>query len=85
MVPTPIISGSGDVSTNGKPAARVGDSLVPHAKPKSPSHGCSIQAGASNVFINGRLATHVDDPIDCGGKVSTASRYDSTCHQRSDD
>ncbi|MCE2029161.1 type VI secretion system PAAR protein [Sessilibacter corallicola] len=71
--PTPIISGSGDVLINGKPAARKGDSLLPHAKPKSPPHGRSISEGSGSVYINGRPAARVLDAISCGGLVCTGS------------
>lgn len=71
--PTPISSGSGNVFTNGKPAARKGDSLIPHAKPKHPPHGRSIAEGSSSVFINGKPAARVTDGIDCGGNVSAGS------------
>jgi uncharacterized Zn-binding protein involved in type VI secretion len=71
--PSPITSGSGDVFINGKPAARVGDSLAPHTKPKSPPHGRSIAAGASQVFINGKPAARVGDAISCGGNVAAGS------------
>ncbi|MGH1441592.1 MAG: PAAR domain-containing protein [Cellvibrionaceae bacterium] len=66
--PTPITSGSGDVTINGKPAARVGDSLKRHCK-----HGRSIAAGSSSVTINGRPAARVGDAIACGGKVAAGS------------
>lgn len=49
--PTPIIAGSGDVFINSKPAARQGDALVPHAKPKSPPHGRSIAEGSSTFLL----------------------------------
>jgi uncharacterized Zn-binding protein involved in type VI secretion len=71
--PTPIIIGSGDVFTNGKPAARKGDALLPHAKPKSPPHGRSIAEGSGSVFINGKPAARISDAIDCGGNVCTGS------------
>ncbi|MGH1486837.1 MAG: type VI secretion system PAAR protein [Cellvibrionaceae bacterium] len=71
--PSPITSGSGDVKVNGIPAARVGDSLAPHVKPKSKPHGRSIAAGSSTVFINGKPAARVGDAISCGGKVATGS------------
>jgi len=71
--PSPITSGSGDVITNGRPAARLGDSLAPHVKPKSKPHGRSIAAGASQVFINGKPAARIGDAISCGGNVSTGS------------
>jgi len=71
--PTPIVSGSSNVHTNSRPAARLGDSLMPHAAPSSPLHGRSIAAGASTVFINSKPAARVGDSINCGGKVSTGS------------
>ena len=71
--PTPIVSGSSNVHTNSRPAARLGDSLIPHAAPSSPLHGRSIAAGASTVFINSKPAARVGDSINCGGNVSTGS------------
>ena len=66
--PTPVTSGSDDVMINGKPAARMGDSLAPHCK-----HGRSIGEGSSTVSINGKPAARVGDAIVCGGKLSTGS------------
>ena len=71
--PSPVISASGNVKTNGRGAARVGDALAPHVKPKSPPHGRSIAAGSSTVFINGKAAARVGDAISCGGKIATGS------------
>ena len=71
--PTPITAGSGNVTINGRPAARMGDSLLLHAKPKSPPHGRSIGEGSPCVSINGRPAARVGDKVSCGGKVSTGS------------
>ncbi|MGH1485270.1 MAG: PAAR domain-containing protein [Cellvibrionaceae bacterium] len=71
--PSPITAGSGDVFTNSIPAARKGDSLAPHVKPKSKPHGRSIKAGSGSVFINGKQAARVGDPIDCGGTVAAGS------------
>lgn len=71
--PSPIISGSSDVITNGRPAARQGDALAPHDKPKSPPHGRSIAEGSPTVFINGKPAARVGDGISCGGNISTGS------------
>ena len=74
---TPIISGSPDVSINGKPAARKGDPVLLHACPcpKMPHgiHGRSISAGSSNVSINGKPASRVGDAIGCGGQVAAGS------------
>lgn len=71
--PSPIISGSSDVTINGIPAARKGDSLAPHVKPKSSPHGRAIAGGSSTVLINGKPAARVGDAIDCGGKVIVGS------------
>jgi len=75
--PTTVASGSGDVSINGKPAARLGDSVVLHACPcpKMPHgiHGRGISAGSSNVSINGKAAARVGDAIGCGGSVAAGS------------
>lgn len=74
---TPIISGSPDVSINGKPAARKGDPVLLHACPcpNMPHgiHGRSISAGSSNVSINGKPASRVGDAIGCGGQVAAGS------------
>ena len=74
---TPIIAGSGDVSINGKPAARKGDAVLLHACPcpKMPHgiHGRSLSAGSSNVSINGKPAARAGDAIDCGGSVASGS------------
>ena len=74
---TPITSGSADVSINGKPAARQGDSVLLHACPcpKMPHalHGRSISAGSSTVSINGKPAARVGDSLGCGGSVSAGS------------
>ncbi len=74
---TPIIAGSGDVSINGKPAARKGDAVLLHACPcpykPHGVHGRSISAGSSTVSINGKPAARVGDAIDCGGEVASGS------------
>ncbi|ENM5763206.1 PAAR domain-containing protein [Vibrio mimicus] len=74
---TPIIAGSGDVSINGKPAARKGDAVLLHACPcpykPHGVHGRSISAGSSTVSINGKPAARVGDAIDCGGSVASGS------------
>lgn len=74
---TPIIAGSGDVSINGKPAARKGDAVLLHACPcPNMPHGIharSISAGSSNVSINGKPAARVGDAIGCGGSVAAGS------------
>ncbi|GAA0243321.1 type VI secretion system PAAR protein [Marinomonas primoryensis] len=65
--PTPVTAGSPDVNYDGSPAARVGDPLEPHDKPKHPPHPRAIAAGSSSVFINGKPAALTGGAIDCGG------------------
>lgn len=71
--PTPIISGSGDVSINGFPAVREGDPLIPHACGNCPPHPRSISAGSATVSINGKAAARTGDAIGCGGSISGGS------------
>lgn len=65
--PTPVTAGSPNVKIDGIPAARVGDPLMPHSKPKHPPHGRSIASGSSTVFINGKPAAITGGSVSCGG------------------
>lgn len=59
-----IATGSGDVSINGRPAARVGDLSTPHLRPagiKCVPHVAPIMTGSTSVFINGRPAARQGD------------------------
>ncbi|QRV24891.1 type VI secretion system PAAR protein [Marinomonas foliarum] len=67
--PTPVTAGSPNVKYDGSPAARAGDPLEPHDKPKNPTHPRAIAAGSSSVFINGKPAAVTGGAIDCGGVV----------------
>lgn len=70
---TSITAGSGDVSVDFLPAARVGDPLAAHGCKDCPPHGRGIASGSSTVTINGRAAARVGDGITCGGSVSSGS------------
>ncbi|SHO56315.1 PAAR motif protein [Vibrio quintilis] len=65
--PTPVISGSSDVFMDGISAARVGDLLAPHAKPKHPPHKRKILSGSSTVQINYKPAALTGGTVNCGG------------------
>ncbi|WP_332457875.1 type VI secretion system PAAR protein [Vibrio gazogenes] len=65
--PTPVTAGSPDVKFDGIPAARVGDPLASHSKPKHPPHGRSIASGSSTVSINGKAAAITGGAVSCGG------------------
>jgi len=71
--PTPIIGGSADIIINGRPAARVGDALVPHGCGNCPPHGRAISEGSSTVVFNGKPAARTGDAIDCGGVIISGS------------
>lgn len=64
---TPIITGSPTVKFDGIPAARLGDALAPHDKPKHPKHPRSIISGSSTVFIDGKAAAITGGSVSCGG------------------
>jgi uncharacterized Zn-binding protein involved in type VI secretion len=64
---TPIITGSSTVKFDGIPAARLGDALAPHSKPKHPIHSRSIASGSSTVFIDGKAAAITGGSVSCGG------------------
>ena len=70
--PTPVIAGSPDVLIDGKPAARVGDPLSPHSKPKHPPHPRTIAGSSATVMINGKPAAV---------RVSKISKFFRTCQQ----
>ncbi len=65
--PTPVISGSSTVKIDGSPAARLGDALAPHDKPKHPLHPRSISSGSATVVFDGLPAARAGDSVDCGG------------------
>ncbi len=71
--PTPIISASPDVMIDGKPVARLGDALVPHDKPKNPTHPRKIASGATNVLVNGKPIAIDGSAVSCGGEIKAGS------------
>lgn len=71
--PTPVTAGSGTVKFDGIPAARQGDPLEPHDKPKNPAHDRAIAAGSSTVKIDGKPAARSGDAVSCGGVLQGGS------------
>lgn len=64
--PTSVSSASPNVFVEGMPAARHGDSIIPHPL------GCgggTIISSASKTFVNGRLIALNGDSTTCGGSV----------------
>lgn len=71
--PVPLITASGNVIINGKGAGRQGDGYPPHTDASPTTDTDSIASGSSTVFINGRQAARIGDPIDNGGTVRDGS------------
>ena len=67
--PSPILAGSRTVKVDGVPAARKGDPLALHSKPKHPPHPRAISEGSNSVFMDGQPAARSGDAVGCGGKV----------------
>ncbi|WP_197038451.1 type VI secretion system PAAR protein [Billgrantia saliphila] len=67
--PTPVTAGSPTVLIDGKPAARLGDPLAPHDKPKHSPHPRVIAEGSGSILIDGKPAALTGHAVDCGGVV----------------
>jgi YD repeat-containing protein len=65
--PAPILEGSGNVTTNSLPAARM-DDLVQHGNAQEP-----IVQGSGSVTINGKPAARVTDKVACGETIVQGS------------
>ena len=52
---------------------RVGDPYAPHGCDVHPAHSGNIAGGSSTVYINGRQAGRIGDPVSCGGSVAVGS------------
>jgi uncharacterized Zn-binding protein involved in type VI secretion len=72
--PRPSNGASPNVFVNGKAWHRQGDTWSPHTCPSIPeTHASSLAAGSSTVFINGKQAGRIGDPVACGSSVATGS------------
>lgn len=72
--PRSNVQGSPDVFVNNLPWHRQGDAWAPHTCPDIPETHASVLAnGSPTVFINGKQAGRVGDPVACGGLVATGS------------
>jgi uncharacterized Zn-binding protein involved in type VI secretion len=71
-----IARGSSDVFTNGRPAARQGDTSTAHLLPgrkRCGAHTSAISRGSGSVFINGIPAARVGDPFGGCTRVQAGS------------
>lgn len=66
--PRPSIQGSTNVFVNGIGAHRKDDNWAIHT-----GHGGTLAMGSSTVYINGKAAGRIGDPITCGSVVAQGS------------
>lgn len=73
--PTVINATQGKVFTGGIPVLVDGDSITPHTEIKKPyeTHGGVTQPRTSKVYVTGKKAVQMADPISCGDTVAQAS------------
>jgi uncharacterized Zn-binding protein involved in type VI secretion len=63
--------GSPNVTVNGKPAVRIGDSIQPHGR--SPHNNAVMATGSRTVFVNGIPACRGGDLANCGHRSTSGS------------
>ena len=73
--PTEVNSTQSKVFTGGIPVLVDGDQITPHTKTIKPydTHGGAVQPRTSKVFVTGKKAVQMADPISCGDTVSQSS------------
>lgn len=69
--PRPNLEGSSDVLINGRPAHREGDRWASHCCRHC--HSSVLEAGSPTVYINGKQAGRIGDPVACGSNIMTGS------------
>ena len=75
--PRANVEGSKNVFVNGMPLHRQGDGwsvhCCTHPEVTHGCHGSVLAVGSSTVYINGKQAGRIGDPVACGGNVATGS------------
>lgn len=73
--PTVINATQGKVFTGGIPVLVAGDSIAPHTRIVKPydTHGGVTQPRTNKVYVTGKKAVQMADPISCGDTVSQSS------------
>ncbi|WJZ28049.1 PAAR motif of membrane proteins [Serratia phage 92A1] len=73
--PTQVNSTQAKTFVQGIPALVEGDPITPHTKMTKPydTHGGEAIASTSKVFIGGKKAIMMADPISCGDTVAQSS------------
>ncbi|ASD52065.1 PAAR motif of membran proteins [Pseudomonas phage PspYZU05] len=74
--PPTIVNGTqGKVFVQNIKALVEGDAITPHTRTVKPfdTHGGSVQPRTNKVFIGGKKAVQIGDPISCGDTVAKSS------------
>lgn len=73
--PTEVNATQGKVFTGGIQVLVDGDQITPHTKRSKPydTHGGSVQPRTSKVYVTGKKAVQMADPISCGDTVAQSS------------
>ncbi|ANA49492.1 baseplate puncturing device [Salmonella phage SEA1] len=73
--PTVINSTQPKVFTGGIPVLVDGDQITPHTRIVKPydTHGGAVQPRTSKVYVTGKKAVQMADPISCGDTVAQSS------------
>lgn len=73
--PTEVNATQSKVFTGGIAVLVDGDSITPHTKTVDPhdTHGGVVQPRTSKVFVTGKNAVQMADPISCGDTVAQSS------------
>lgn len=70
--PRPSNEGSSNVYINGIPSHREGDGWSTHCCDDN-CHTSTLAKGSSTVFVNGKGAGRIGDPVGCGSAVARGS------------
>lgn len=73
--PTDINASQGKVFTGGIAVLVDGDQITPHQNMVEPHdiHGGTVQPRTNKVYVTGKKAVQMADPISCGDTVSQSS------------
>lgn len=73
--PTDINATQSKVFTGGIPVVVAGDAINPHTRIMEPfdTHGGVVQPRTTKVFVTGKLAAQMADPISCGDTIAQSS------------
>ena len=71
--PRPNIQASENVFVNSRGWHRQGDAWETHCNNVPECHDGVLASGSKSVYINGKQAGRIGDPVSCGSSVATGS------------